>query len=263
MDISIIIVSWRVKDLLKKCLESILASTGVSFEIIVVDNNSADGTAEMLSQDFSGQIKFIKNDKNLGFAKANNLGLKQATGDYVLFLNPDTEIQSDTLAKSLNFMKQHPNCGIMGSRMYFKSGEPQPSVRRFPTVSAILLMLFKLPKLFAHLPAIDKYLATDFDYGKEQTVKQVMGAFMLVPKWLIRKIGGFDERFFIWFEEVDLCLAVRKLGYQVIYNPDISIIHYGGKSFSQQALVANQWRFFQSALKYFLKNGFKTRQPHD
>lgn len=258
MDISIIIVSWRVRELLKKCLAGILASADVEFEIIVVDNNSADGTVEMLEKDFSGQVKLIRSERNLGFGKANNLGLAQATGEYVLFLNPDTEIEPDTLSKSLAFMKQHPDCGVLGPRMRFKNGEPQPSVRRFPTTTAILLMLFKLPKLFPHLPAIDKYLAVDFDYEKLQTVDQVMGAFMLMPKKLAEQIGGFDERFFVWFEEVDLCLAIKKLGYQVVYNPDIRIIHHGGKSFSQQTAIANQWRFFHSAFKYFLKNGFKS-----
>ena len=120
-------------------------------------------------------------------------------------------------------------------------------------------MLLKLPKLFPHLGPVDKYLAIDFDYSKTQAVDQIMGAFMLGSKSLLDKIDGFDERFFIWFEEVDLCLTVKKMGYQVIYNAEIEIIHHGGKSFAQQALVTNQRIFFQSALKYFLKNGFQTK----
>lgn len=255
MDISIIIVSWKVKELLKKCLETVLASTGVTFEIIVVDNDSKDGTKEMLEKEFSGLVKFIDSGANLGFSKANNLGLKQATGEYVLFLNPDTEIAPNVLSQTLEFMKANPDCGLLGPKMQFKDGSFQSSVRRFPTLLAIVLMLLKLPKLFPHLKSIERYLATDFDYSKLQTVDQIMGAFMLAPKHLIDQLGGFDERFFIWFEEVDLCLQVKRAGKQVIYNPAISIIHHGGKSFAQQKLTTNQWRFFQSAARYFLKNG--------
>ncbi len=259
MDISIIIVSWKVKELLKKCLETVMASTGADFEIIIVDNNSGDGTKEMLERDFSGRIKFIQSGANLGFAKANNLGLKRASGDYVLFLNPDTEIGPEVLAQALEFMKTHPDCGLLGPKMQFMDGSFQPSVRRFPTLMAIMLMLLKLPKLFPHLQSIERYLATDFDYRKLQTIDQIMGAFMLAPKSLIDQLGGFDERFFIWFEEVDLCLRVKRAGKQVSYNPAITIIHHGGKSFAQQKLMTNQWRFFQSAARYFLKNGLNPR----
>lgn len=259
MDISIIIVSWKVRELLKQCLKTVLASKDVTFEVIVVDNNSGDGTIEMLERDFAGAIKLIKSEQNLGFAKANNLGLREATGDYILFLNPDTEIKSDTLAQSLVFMKENSNCGVMGPKMIFKNGGFQPSVRRFPTLGTIVMMFLKLPKIFPHLKVIDHYLAVDFDYSKSQEVDQVMGAFMLMPKSIVDKLKGFDERFFVWFEEVDLCLRVKRSGFQVFYDSEIEIIHHGGQSFSQQTLVTKQGRFFKSAWKYFLKNGFKTK----
>lgn len=259
MDVSIIIASWKTRELLRKCLQTVLASTGVAFEIIVVDNASGEGTVEMLESEFAGQIKLIKNDQNLGFAKANNQGLKEASGEYILFLNSDTEIKPDTLSKSLAFMRANPRCGIMGPKMVYPDGSPQSSVRRFPTVWPILLMLLKVPKLWPHLKAIDNYLAVDFDYSKQQEVDQVMGAFMLMPKSLVGQLKGFDERFFIWFEEVDLCLRVKRAGYQVIYNPEVEIVHHGGKSFAQQSLITNQRRFFKSALSYFLKNGWQPK----
>lgn len=253
IDVSIIIVSWKVKELLKKCLESIESSRGgLDLEIFVVDNASNDGTVEMMKQNFS-EIKLIASDKNLGFAKANNLALKQATGEYVLLLNPDTEINSETLPKSIEFMKGHPKCGALGPKMIYPDGKQQPSVRRFPTIWPVLLMLLKLPKIFPNLKSINRYLAKDFDYSKEQMVDQIMGAYIFIPRQALEKVGYLDERFFIWFEEVDLCRQLRMAGYEVWYSPSISIIHYGGKSFSQQALIANQWIFFSSALKYFLK----------
>lgn len=257
MDLSVIIVSYKVKELLKVCLESIeSARGGLSLEVFVVDNDSRDGTDKMISADFPW-VRFIPAGGNLGFARANNLALAQATGDYVLFLNPDTEVYDDTFVRALKLIKDRPKCGVLGPKMVFGDGSSQSSVRRFPTLMAITLMLLKLTKIFPHLPAVDRYLATDFDYTREQEVDQVMGAFMLMPRAILNIVGGFDERFFIWFEEVDLCRRVKDAGYSVIYAPEITIVHHGGKSFAQQSLVTNQRRFFESALKYFLKYGGK------
>lgn len=275
MDFSIIIVSWKVKDLLKKCLRSIESARGdLTLEIFVVDNDSQDGTVEMVKHDFPqvnpvkygeavnfskknlfNGVKLIASDKNFGFARANNLALKQATGEYALLLNPDTELKADTLSHALEFMKRSPDCGVLGPKMFYPDGSLQPSVRRFPTVWPILLMLLKLPKIFPHLKSIDRYLAVDFDYSKEQEVDQVMGAFMLMPKKVIEQVGLLDERFFVWFEEVDLCRRIKAAGFKIIYSPSVSIVHHGGKSFKQQAIISTQWRFFASALKYFLKHG--------
>jgi len=256
MDLSVIIVSWKVRDLLKKCLESIRSAQGdLSLEIFVVDNDSQDSTVEMVKNEFPN-VKLIINDKNLGFAKANNLALRQSRGEYVLLLNPDTELNSEALGHSLEFMRHNSDCGILGAKMFYPDGSLQPSVRRFPTIWPIILMLLKLPKIFPHLKPVDKYLAADFDYNKEQEVDQVMGAFMLMPKAVLDKVGLLDERFFVWFEEVDLCRRVKSAGYKIIYSPDISVIHHGGKSFGQQAVIKNQQLFFTSALKYFLKHGF-------
>lgn len=253
IDISIVIVSWKLRELLKKCLESIISARGdLQLEIFVVDNASNDGTVEMVKNDFPS-VKLIASDKNLGFAKANNLALKQAAGDYVLLLNPDTEIKSDTLTESIAFMKSHPKCGAMGPKMIFPDGSPQPSVRRFPKPLPIILMLLKLPKILPHLKSIEEYLATNFDYSREQIVDQIMGAYMFMPRQTIEKIGYLDERFFIWFEEVDYCRRLKVAGFEVWYSSDVSIIHVGGKSFARQAAIAKQWLFFMSAFKYFLK----------
>lgn len=256
MDISIIIVSWKVKDLLKKCLDSIYANRGdLSLEIFVVDNASADGTVEMIHAEYPS-VQLIASKKNHGFAKANNLALKQASGEFILLLNPDTEINADTLANSLRFMKEHPKCGALGSKMLYPDCLEQPSIRRFPSVWPIFLMLIKLPKIFPRLKSIDNYLAVDFDYFQEQAVEQIMGAYMFMPRKVIDEVGLLDERFFIWFEEVDYCRRLIKAGYEVWYSPSIEIVHHGGKSFAQQAVIRNQRVFFVSALKYFLKYGF-------
>jgi len=256
MKISIIIVSWNVKELLEKCLLSIINNPLYELtETFVVDNASKDGSAQMVKEKFP-QINIIASDENLGFAKANNLAIAKATGDYILILNPDTELFADTLQKSVEFMSQNPNCGIMGCKMLYGDKTFQPSVRKFPTFWPIFLMLIKAPKIFKRIKSIDEYMATDFDYSKMQEADQVMGAYMFVKKEVIDKIGAFDERFFNWFEEVDFCLRAKKAGFKIIYDPKTIIIHHGGKSFAQQKTISNQKVFFQSACKYFLKNGF-------
>jgi len=255
MKISVIIVSWNTKELLKKCLDS-LVKYGEEFdlEIFVIDNASSDGTTWMMKNDFP-EINFIPNKDNAGFAKANNQGIKRATGDYVLLLNPDTEIFADTLAHSISFMEENKDCGVMGCKMVYKNGSLQPSVRRFPKLWPILFMFLKLPKIFPHLRSIENYLATDFDYEKTQDADQVMGAYMFIRPAVFDKIGLLDEDFFIWFEEVDFCRRTWKAGYKVMYFPGAKIIHHGGQSFAQQKMVKNQWNFFKSAWKYFRKNG--------
>ncbi len=251
--LSIVIVSWNVQDLLNKCLKSIEQSRGdIDLEVFVVDNASQDNTVKMINNEFPW-VKLIVNKKNLGFAKANNIAIKQASGQYILLLNPDTEIFPDTLEKSLLFMDHNPDCGAMGCKMIYPDGRHQASVRRFPTWWPIFLMLIKIPKIFPQLKSIKYYLAEDFDYNKQQTVDQIMGAFMLIPKIVFEQIGIFDERFFNWFEEVDLCRRIWQAGYKIYYFPEIKIIHHGGKSFAQEKLIKNQKIFFSSALKYFLK----------
>lgn len=255
MTISIIIVSWNVKELLKKCLGSIYQNQGdLALEIFVVDNASNDGTPEMVKNEFP-KVKLIANNKNLGFARANNQAIKLATGDYVLFLNPDTEIFVGTLQKSVDFINSHSDCGILGAQILNPDKTIQLSVRRLPTLWPIFLMLLKLPKIFPHLKSVEHYLYTDFDYLQEQTVDQVMGAFMFTKKEIIEKVGLFDERFFLWFEEVDFCRRVKQAGYEVYYSPMVQIVHYGGTSFARQSVVTKQSWFFRSALLYFLKHG--------
>lgn len=255
-NLSIIIVSWNVKDLLQKCLSSIEArQADLVLEIIVVDNASQDGTVAMVKDSFP-QVRLIANNKNFGFAAANNQAIKQARGEFILLLNPDTEIIDESLSKALDYIKHNLACGICGVKLLNPDRSLQLSVRRFPSWWPIFLMLLKLPKIFKNLKAVNHYLATDFDYTKTQAVDQVMGAFMLIRGEVLDRIGLLDERFFIWFEEVDLCWRVKQAGYQVCYFSEAQIIHYGGQSFSRAAVVTKQKLFFTSAWRYFIKHGF-------
>jgi len=257
MKLSVIIVSWNVKDLLRKCLTSIFASDGdFELEVFVVDNASGDGSADAVEKEFP-KVKLIASEKNLGFSKGNNMAIEKATGDYILLLNPDTEVYPDTFSGSIKFMKNHSDCGLMGCQLLNTDKTLQPSVRMFPTVLPIFLMLLKLPKLFPNLKSINKYLAKDFDYTKTQSTQQVMGAYMFISREVIDKIGGLDERFFVWFDDSDYCKRVVDAGYKVYYYNGVKIIHHLGRAFAQHAVISKQWHFFKSALLYFLKHGIK------
>lgn len=265
MIISVIIVSWNVRELLKRCLESIFKYVeGVEYEAIVIDNASNDETVEMARQEFP-QVKLIINQNNRGFAAANNQGIRQAKGRYILLLNPDTEFIEDTLTKVATKMESDPSIGVLGCQLLNPDGSIQHSVRRFPTVWSQLVILTKLHKIFPSL--LNNYLAEDFDYeprlnpllGKERgldavEVDQVMGAFFCVRREVFDKIGLLDEGYFIWFEEVDFCRRAKKAGYKVVYWPGTRVIHHGAQSFKQQMTIKKQWWFFKSALRYFSKS---------
>lgn len=249
MDLSIIIVSWRVKELLKQGLSSIFAQNfDFSYEVIVIDNDSGDGTVEMVENDFP-QVQLVKSQLNLGFARANNLGLKRAVGQYLLLLNPDTRLLDNSFNQAIKLMKDRPAVGILGAKLLNPDFSLQPSVRRFPRLIDHCLMMFKLHHLFS----LKYYLALDFNYQQEQAVHQVMGAFFLIARPVLEKIGWLDENYYLWFEEVDYCQRAKGAGFSVIYYPLAKIIHYGGRSFAQVWGLKNQWRFSFSRLRYVKK----------
>ncbi|MAF13287.1 MAG: hypothetical protein CMI53_00130 [Parcubacteria group bacterium] len=253
--ISIVIVSWKVKDLLNKCLTSIFTyQQNLDLEVIVIDNNSNDGTVDMVKNNFP-KVLLIKNKKNIGFAKANNLGIAKANGNYILVLNPDTEILKNTIQEMVSFMDKNPQAGIVGPKHLNPDKTIQPSVRRFPSLLAVFLILIKLPKVL-NLKSVNKFLATDVDYNNTQPVDQVAGSFMFIRQEVLAKIGNFDEKFFIWFEDVDLCKRAKSADWQIWYNNKSQIIHYGGQSFKQRLTVKKQLLFFKSAWYYFKKHGF-------
>ena len=259
MDLSIIIVSWNVRDLLEKCLKSVFDQTkNLKFEIFVVDNGSTDDTSKMVLDKFP-QVNLFRNNHNLGFAAANNIAIRQAKGEFVLLLNPDTEILDGAIEKMVDFMRAHQEAGIAGPKLLDSDKTLQPSIRRFPTILDQFLILVKIPHLWPNLSVIKRYLAADFDYSRISEADQVMGAFFMVRQELFRQIGLFDEKFFIWFEEVDFCRRAKGAGYKVMYNPGAEVIHYGGKSFKQQGTLVKQWRFFRSMMRYFWKQHFRNR----
>ncbi|MDD2807782.1 MAG: glycosyltransferase family 2 protein [Patescibacteria group bacterium] len=256
IDLSIVVVSWNVKKLLRECLKSIFVRENkLNIEVIVVDNASHDGSVEMIKNEFPA-IDLIPNTHNLGFAAANNQGILKSQGRYILVLNPDTVIVKDALNKMIDFMEKNYQIGIAGCKHLNPDWTVQPSVRRLPDFLPIFFIFTKLAKIFPNLPPIYYYLAKDFNYKITQPIDQVAGSFFMIRREALDEIGLFDENFFIWFEEVDLCKRANDAGWQVWYYAGAEIIHYGGQSFAQQLAIKKQRQFFKSAWYYFIKHGF-------
>jgi GT2 family glycosyltransferase len=254
LDISIVIVNWKVKDLLEKCLTSIFVNQAdYKLEVFVVDNDSQDGSVEMIRQKFP-QIVLIALEKNIGFGAANNIAIKKAKSDNIFLLNPDTELTSDFLSNILEYAKNNPAIDFIGPKILNIDNSVQLSVRRSPDLLSQILVLFKLINIPVLNKLLNNYLLKNFDYSKEQDVEQIMGAAMFIRRRVFDKIGIFDKKFFTWFEEVDLCLRASQVGIKIKYWPGASVIHKGGESFSQANNLKKQLIFNKSLLHYFSKH---------
>ncbi len=256
MDLSIIIVSWNVKEKLRANLQALLASKiNFSFEVFVVDNNSQDLSAEMVKAEFP-EVKLIANNENLGFAKANNQAIKEASGDFILLLNPDMRVFPDTLENALCWAQKNPRAVVSGFKLVNEKDEIIKQVRSFPKLFDQLMVVLKVPHFMPSV--LNSYLLPNFDYEKEAKVDSIRGAFFLINKEAYKKISGkdkplLDERYFIWFEEVDFCREVYRLGGEVYYSPVAKCLDYVGASFSQLKRGQTQRYFCDSMLRYFKK----------
>lgn len=252
-DLSIITVTWNSAAFIEKQIQSVaLGATKYAFEQIVIDNGSSDATAEMLAKN-SG-VKHILNTENRGFAAANNQGFEIARGRYVLFLNPDMEVLPGTLDALVDWMDAHPTVGIAGPQLVDTQRKEQLGAgpRRFPKTWEQLAVIFKLPHVF---PAVlGSYYMKGVDLSHEQSVDSVRGSCMIVRRDFLDQLGfAFDPRYFIWFDDVDLCREAYTRGWDVCYVPTISCIDHVGQSFGQQFIVEKQKRFNRAMLAYFQK----------
>lgn len=260
MNLSVIIVSYNVSEKLQKNLESILNSKfgddeDFSLEVFVVDNASVDGSADMVEKNFPS-VKLIRNEKNLGFAKANNIAIKQSRGDFVLLLNPDMRLFSETLYSSWKFAKKNYKAVVSSCLLVDSNNKTIKHVRHFPNFFNQLAIILKIPHIFPKI--LHSYLCSDFDYNLSQKVDSVRGSFFMINKNAYQHLSGFDlplldERYFIWFEEVDFCKQVYKMGGEVWYNPSSFCLDYIGQSFALLKKGRTQKYFSQSMLKYFKK----------
>lgn len=258
MDLSIIIVSFNTKNILRNCLRSVFANgnsnQALDFEVIVVDNASKDGSVEMVKTEFP-RVKAITNRENLGFAKANNLGIKASEGAYVFLLNSDTTLKSEnTMQEMINFMNQHSKVGILAPRLLDSNGEVQKSAAKFLDLKVALAVYF---------------LGESWNYQVDQLNQlfypdAVSGAAMFIRREVFEQIGYLNEDYFMYSEDADFCYRTKKKGWKIVYYPFVQIVHLGGQSTKLvkeemgQELMKNKIRLFRSyhsSVKTFIFSG--------
>jgi len=251
-ELSIVIVNYNVKYFLEQCIQSILDSkTRRSYEIIVVDNHSSDGSADRIRELFS-EVVLIENKENVGFSRANNMGFKHASGKYILILNPDTVLQENTIEKSLDFYEQADNIGALGVRMIDGSGKfLRESKRGFPSPWTSFCKISGIYRFFPNSRFFNDYYQGHIDEMQTAPVDILTGAFMLVRKDILDQAGGFDEDYFMYGEDIDLSYSIAELGYQNFYYPETTIIHYKGESTKKGSL--NYVKVFYQAMIIFAK----------
>ena len=233
-EVSIVIVNWNTRDLLRGCLASIQAQTTVPHEVIVVDNASTDGSADMVVAEFPG-ARLIANTTNHGFAGANNQGLAIARGRHLLLLNPDTIILDYAIDKTLTWLANHPDVGCVGCQVLEGPEVIQQTCFADPSPLNLLITEAGLMRLARWLPVFGRPWYRGWDRRSEREVDVVSGMFMLVPRAVLEKVGPLDDAFFVYAEEADWCRRIRKAGWRCVFAPVAQIVHLdgGGKSTAQ------------------------------
>lgn len=253
MKLSIVIICWNDLKVLPACLESIYKQTqSTEFEVIISDNGSTDGSLDFVRKNYPA-ARIVENNANLGYARGNNAGIAHATGDYILILNPDTIIHERALDKWISYADKHPEAGAFGCKVLNPDGSWQEPCRPFPTAWHYLLVAFRIRQ-------------NTYSGWKGETEREIdwqSGCCVLLRGQLLKDLGGFDERFFYHFEEVDLCYRVHKAGHKILYTPDVVITHLGGQSVGRFPIrfelekYRNRYRYFH---KHYGVKGLKQCQ---
>lgn len=260
--LSVIIVSFNTKDLLRECLATLFKYTeNLTLEVIVVDNHSHDGSQEMVREEFP-YVRLIESAINLGFAAANNLGFRLSQGRYIVLLNSDAFIHPTTLQLAFKHMENNPLIGLGGGRLVGRDNAWQPSARMFPSLLNDFLHISGLAAKHPHSRFFGRADATWASAEEARQCDWVPGAFAIIRKDALEKVNYFDERFFLYYEEVDLCKRIKQQGYEIWYWPDVVVTHLGGESSKtlSHLSLANTgkqltlWRM-RSQLLYYRKHG--------
>jgi GT2 family glycosyltransferase len=249
MDVSVIIVSYNNKKLLQDCLHSVVENTkGVSYEIIVVDNSSRDGSQDMLRESYPN-VTLLCNKENAGFSRANNQGYKLSSGKCLLFLNSDTLILGNAIEKMAMHLKENPTMGILGPRIVNTDHQPTRSYMRFLDAKKLFLGSKRL-RFFVD---VEKYRLhfPEYDYSTIRKVPWLSGACLMIKRKVFEEAGLFDEHYFFYLEDVDLCLQVNRLGYDVVYFPVVAIIHMFGGSSRQHP--DHLHRLYDKSMAYYFR----------
>jgi GT2 family glycosyltransferase len=231
MDVSVIILNYNTCDLTLNAIASVYASeASCSYEIIVVDNHSSDSSVTEIKSEYP-DVRLIENPSNDGFAKGNNIGIKLAAGRYILLLNSDTIMRSDTLQTMVAFMDLNMSVGAAGCKIILPDGSLDKACKRgFPTPSASFYYAFGISKLFPNVPRFNQYQLGYLDPDQDYPVDCLVGAFMMVRKQVVDQVGMLDEEFFMYGEDIDWCYRIKQGGWQIHYYPYTQIVHHKGAS---------------------------------
>lgn len=257
MDISVCIVSWNTKGLLRKCIQSIYDKTsGLNYEIIVVDNNSRDGSPDMVAQEYP-ECKIIRAGQNLGFARANNLAVRQAASQYILYLNPDTELKTNAIYGMFKYLEKNCQYGAVGCKLLNTDGTIQYTCARlFPSPFNQFCELAGLNRLFPNTPMFSAIEMHYWDHNGSMGVDCISGACMMMKKKLVDSLGGFDENIFMYAEDVDLCYRIKKKGWKIYYLAEEEIVHHVAASTKQKSNRHFSTIKIRESNAYYLKKHF-------
>lgn len=250
LDVSVVIVNYKVRDLLRDCLRSLEHDLGeLRGEVWVVDNASGDGSVEMVKAEFPW-VRLIPNEQNLGYGAANNQAIRQAGGRYILVLNPDTKLPPRAIVDTIAEMEAHPDIGALGPKLVLADGTLDRACRRsFPSPEVAFYRLFGLARLFPNHPRFARYNLLNVDEDTAVDVDSVVGAFMLVRREVVERIGVFDEAFRMYGEDLDWAYRIKQAGWRVRYHPRVVVLHYKGQSSRQRPV--SSIRAFYDAMRIF------------
>lgn len=247
--VQIIVVSYETPELLEACIESLVAQ-GLSTNVCIVDNSNTAESRTRIQKRFP-DLEVLHYGENLGYAGAINRAASGSKTDYILVLNADTVLTEGGITAALDYMQDHPDVALLGPRLEYPSGDLQPTCRRFYNMRSLLFRRTFIGRLWPHAGPLREHLMLDFDHKRPITVDWIMGAAMLIRRSAFLAVGGMDARYFLYFEDVDLCRRFRETGWHVVYNPSVTIIHhYQRQSFDRGLFNRDLWRHLFSSLKY-------------
>lgn len=252
MDVSIVIVSYNVSDLLCACIASIKKETTCTYEIIVIDNASQDDSVKRLQAEHA-DVVLIQNQSNIGFVRANNQGFRVSNGRYVFMLNPDTLVLDKAIDKLVQFMDEHPECGGGGPKNLNSDMSLQRNCHHFPTIFMRLIEHAGLNRRYPDVRLFGKEFMTYWSYNEIKEVDWITGCSLILRREVLEKVGNLDENYFMYSEETDLCYRFKKAGWKILFYPFATIIHYGGKSATGQKV---EKQFYGSVIKHLYNSKY-------
>ena len=252
IDLSIVILSWNTRDLLQACLESLFhGPRSLDYEVIVVDNASEDGSADMTASRFPRAL-LIRNDRNEGYARGNNLGILRSKGRYILLLNSDTEVRGDAPERMTAFLEEHPEYGACAPKLVNPDGTIQRACMRFPTLAVPFFFDTFLERLFPENRVVRRYFMRDFDHTRSRDVEQPPGSCFLFRSSLVSSVGLLDEDLFLFYNDVDYCKRIREAGLKIRYIAEVEVMHHLGGSTRKYGDFSLEWH--KNRVRYFRKH---------